>query len=126
MAFETWALVEIMGHVRLAGHVTETTIAGAPMLRVDVPKTKHREPFTKYYGASAIYSITLTDEATARFAAEQFDQPPVSPYILRIPESPALAEKMQHEPDVVIRSDYKWDLSTNNEDDYSDDEDDEF
>ena len=94
MGFEAWAIVEIMGHVRLAGKVTEETIAGVQLLRVDVPKTKTREPFTKYYGATAIYSITPTDEATATFAAEQFDQQPVQPYVLRMPQNPALAEKV--------------------------------
>ena len=34
--FDTWALVEIMGHKQLAGRVSETTLAGAGMLRVDV------------------------------------------------------------------------------------------
>ena len=36
--FEGWAIVELMGHRRLAGYVTETELAGAPMLRLDVPE----------------------------------------------------------------------------------------
>lgn len=92
--FETWAIVEIMGRSRIAGKVSEQSVAGAQMLRVDVPKTSKREAFTKYYSASAIYSITPTDEETATYAAEHFDEPPVQPYILRMPESPLLAEKV--------------------------------
>lgn len=38
--FDSWAILELMGHVRLAGRVSETMIAGAPMLRLDVPATE--------------------------------------------------------------------------------------
>lgn len=36
-AFEGWAILELMGHRRLAGHVRAVEIAGAGMLRLDVP-----------------------------------------------------------------------------------------
>lgn len=36
-AFESWAVLELMGHRRLAGFVREVTIAGAGLLRIDVP-----------------------------------------------------------------------------------------
>lgn len=36
-AFESWAILELMGHRRLAGYVREITLAGAGMLRIDVP-----------------------------------------------------------------------------------------
>lgn len=103
MAFETWAVVEIMGHVSIAGKVIEETIAGTQFLRVDVPKTSRREPFTKYYGPSAIYSITPTDEATATAAAEYFNQAAVPPHITRMPENSLLAEK------VINVDDDRWD-----------------
>ncbi len=35
--FETWAILELMGHRRLAGFVTEQEIGGANLLRIDVP-----------------------------------------------------------------------------------------
>jgi hypothetical protein len=35
--FEGWAILELMGHRRLAGRVSEIEIAGAKMLRLDVP-----------------------------------------------------------------------------------------
>ena len=99
MGFEAHAIVELMGHARIAGKVSEETIAGAALLRVDVPKTERREAYTKFYSAGAVYSITPTDEATANYAAEQFDNPPVSPYILRMPVNPALAEKVSIDDD---------------------------
>lgn len=35
--FEGWAILELMGHRRLAGYVRETELAGTGMLRLDVP-----------------------------------------------------------------------------------------
>ncbi|MGE5801580.1 MAG: hypothetical protein ACM358_04945 [Gemmatimonadota bacterium] len=61
--FEGWAIVELMGHRKLAGHVSEVTIAGAAMLRLDVPS---EPPVTQFYGGAAIYCITPTSEELAR------------------------------------------------------------
>lgn len=36
-SYEGWTLVEQLGHKRLAGYVRSVEIAGAGMLRVDVP-----------------------------------------------------------------------------------------
>lgn len=90
--FESFCIVELMGHARIAGKVSEQVIAGTAMLRVDVPKTGRKEAFTKYYSPSAVYSITPTDEATAQRAAEAFDEAPIQPWILRMPTSPLLAD----------------------------------
>lgn len=35
--FEGWAILELMGHRRLGGYVSEATVAGAGFLRIDVP-----------------------------------------------------------------------------------------
>jgi hypothetical protein len=35
--FEGWAFLELMGHRRLGGYVSEATVAGAGFLRIDVP-----------------------------------------------------------------------------------------
>ena len=60
--FEGCAILELMGHRRLAGYISEATIAGAPFLRIDIPG----EPAaTQYYSAAAVYAITPTTEETA-------------------------------------------------------------
>ena len=69
-AFKTWAVVEVMGHNEYAGFVSSESVAGIPMLRVDVPATSKREAFTKYLSASALYGISPCSEATARARAE--------------------------------------------------------
>lgn len=83
-SFETWAVVEVMGHKRFAGYVSEQTIGGTAFVRVDVPAIEPTAiagggtadgglpAFTKILGAASIYAITPCTEETARaFAAKQ-------------------------------------------------------
>ena len=72
--FESWGICEVMGHVRLAGLISEQVIAGVAMVRVDVPKTQAREGYTRFFGGSAIYCITPTSEETARYNAENIER----------------------------------------------------
>ena len=72
--FESWGICEVMGHVRLAGLISEQVIAGVAMVRVDVPKTQAREGYTRYFGAASIYGITPTSEETARYNAENIER----------------------------------------------------
>lgn len=73
--FEEWAVVEIMGHKRFAGLVTESALGGASFVRIDVPEidlpTGDVLPaFTKLFGAASIYSISpCTKESALAFAA---------------------------------------------------------
>lgn len=69
--FETWAIVELMGHHQIAGRATEESIAGQNMLRVDVPAVGERLPHTKYFGGGSIYAIHPCTEAIACAAAER-------------------------------------------------------
>jgi len=75
--FDLWCIVELFGHVKIAGRCTEQNIAGTNMLRVDVPETKIQPAFTRFFGASAIYAINPVDEATARYTAEKLEKKPI-------------------------------------------------
>jgi hypothetical protein len=55
--FEIPAIVELFGHGRIAGLVTEQQIAGAGFIRVDVPETKDQKAFTRFLNPSAIYAL---------------------------------------------------------------------
>lgn len=79
-AKEMWALVELFGHNRVAGKVTEAEIGGGSLIRVDVPSVKNQQPITKYYNVKAIYGITPVDEATAKRIAESIDAAPINSY----------------------------------------------
>jgi hypothetical protein len=75
--FETWAVVELFGHDRIAGYVTEQEIAGAAFVRVDVPGEDGQEGFSKLFGPSAIYSLTPVSETVARIAVQRFATRPL-------------------------------------------------
>lgn len=72
--FEAWGLVELMGHQRVAGRLSEQVIAGANLLRVDIPDGESFR--TVYYGPSAIYAVHVTDEAAARGIANNCEKRP--------------------------------------------------
>jgi hypothetical protein len=78
---EMWGVAELMGHRRLAGRLTEQTVAGAVFLRIDVPQADGAM-LTQLYSASAIYCITPTDEATARAVAAHHQPEPIYRYEL--------------------------------------------
>ena len=75
--FESWAIVEVMGHKRLAGFVTEQALGGASFIRVDVPECGDVAGFTQLLGASSIYAITPCTEEVARRACASFRARPV-------------------------------------------------
>jgi hypothetical protein len=84
-AYEGHAIVELMGHNVIAGYVSEQTIAGTAMLRVDVPKVGDQEPFTKFFSGGAIYGITPTTQEIAERAAQRLRPRPVSEYVVPVP-----------------------------------------
>jgi len=79
--FESFCIVELFGHQKIAGRVTEQVIAGQGFVRVDVPETKRQAGFTRLFGAGAIYSITPVSEEIALQAAERIWVEPVAVYI---------------------------------------------
>ncbi len=79
--FDTFALVELFGHARIAGRVSEQVIAGQGFIRVDVPDLEGQPGFTRIFGPSAIYSITPVSEEIATAAAESMRVRPVTVYI---------------------------------------------
>lgn len=73
--FEEWAVIEIMGHKRFAGFITEQAIGGASFVRVDVPEIDVgggtvMPAFTKLFGAASVYCISPCTEQTARAFAK--------------------------------------------------------
>jgi hypothetical protein len=81
--FDEWALVELMGHQRIAGRVTEAEIGGCKFVRVDVPESDGRQPLTKFLGPASIYAITPMTEETAREVAGRIDSSPISAWDAR-------------------------------------------
>lgn len=77
-ALDTWAIVELFGHKKLAGKLTEQTFGTAAMFRLDVPETDQggvfTKPYTKLIGVSSIYCITPCTEEVARAAAQRIER----------------------------------------------------
>lgn len=121
--FECWAIVEVMGHSKYAGYVSEQAIGGASFVRVDVPECIYEEEecavdergyadyslprikstvsvpaFTKLLGQSSIFAITPTTEDLARRAAAGFRSRPLNEYDL--PERKPMALTVSDEDEV--------------------------
>lgn len=75
--FEHWAVVELMGHVRLAGHVTEQELFGAKLGRIEIPQ-KDGSFVSQLFGGASVYRITPVTEAVARQVALNTTYMPVS------------------------------------------------
>lgn len=83
-----WAIVELFGHQRIAGKLSEQTMGGGTFVRVDVPAiAREGAPeipgFTKLFGNGAIYAINFVDERTARIAAAGIKATPIGVWDLR-------------------------------------------
>ena len=74
-----FAIVELFGHQRVAGRISEQSFGGDSFVRVDVPEVSFEErdygderlqtrviqAHTRTFGAKAIYAINWCDEQTA-------------------------------------------------------------
>lgn len=88
-----WAIVELMGHVKMAGKLTEEEKFGSKMGRLDIPDG---DGFvTQYFSGSSIYRITIVTEDVARMVRKSNDPAPVSswdfPKALASPQTSAEA-----------------------------------
>jgi hypothetical protein len=91
--FDQWGIVEIMGHNRIAGRIREQAIGGTAFVRVDVPQIDGQPAFTKLFGSSSIFSISLTSEETACAVATRLAPGPISTWDAR--EAVAAADRLQ-------------------------------
>jgi hypothetical protein len=94
-----WAIVELFGHQRIAGQISEQAFGGGAMVRVDVPQitvtetayvddesaqvTRTIPAHTRSFGTASIYSINWCDEVAATLAARTIKHEPLRPYSLR-------------------------------------------
>lgn len=79
--FEGWAILELMGHRKLAGRVSEAVIGGGSFIRIDVPG-ENADVATQFYAPGAVYCITPCTEDLARRTAAGCRPAPVTEYDL--------------------------------------------
>lgn len=93
--FKQWGILELMGHRRLAGLISEIQIAGTAFIRIDIPGSGGPlfgdDGFTQIYNPQAVYCFTPTSEEDARKAAKCIDPTPVKRW-----ELPHLEEKEEY------------------------------
>jgi hypothetical protein len=80
-----WGILELMGHVRLAGYVSEEEKFGGKLGRIDVPHPDGRTT-TQFFGGSSVYRLTPCTEEIARSVARHNEVKPIFTF-----ELPALA-----------------------------------
>ncbi len=82
-----WAVLELLGHRRLAGYVASGDVAGTPFLDVTTPSGE--ASVRTLVAHQAVYAITPCTEETARAAAasEAMRPGPVTPWEIA-PRSP--------------------------------------
>lgn len=82
-----WMLVELLGHNKIAGFVTEEQKWGQVLLRIDIPtsvnpETKGLEFTTQWYGTHALYCATPINETDAIQLAKQLRPKPFNKFDL--------------------------------------------
>jgi hypothetical protein len=87
-SFDQHCIVELMGHQRIAGRVTEQAVGGTNFVRVDVPAVNGNPAFTRLLGSAAIYALNPVSEEIALEADKQFRSLPVQAY-----DIPALRQR---------------------------------
>jgi hypothetical protein len=112
--FNQWAILELLGHRRLAGCVSEETIAGVSMLRIDIPAGDSLNLAagytTQYYSPSALYCLTPTTEAIVRVFCKTNQPTPIQRWELRTLEPSASATDLTSAPDEQVN----WDKVDSN------------
>lgn len=89
--FELWAILELFGHSRMAGKVSEQTIGSASFIRIDVPETKSQPAFSRIVNPSAIYAINPVTEEVALQMAEGIQNKPIESWDIRKMQEKLLA-----------------------------------
>lgn len=66
---DAWAVVELMGHVTLAGRITKLgEYGGLCLWQVDIPEGDGFR--TKFFGSQSVYRVRMVSEEIARAYAE--------------------------------------------------------
>jgi hypothetical protein len=109
--FKEWCVLELMGHRKLAGLVSEQEIAGHGFLRLDIHASKRYGPdgmeigtdhkSTQFYSPSSVYAITPVTEDTARAFAEGNQPAPVTRWELPAP-APRTDRDLRDDEDVAL------------------------
>jgi hypothetical protein len=117
-SYQGWAILELMGHVKLAGKLSEQKLAGMSFLKIDIPArpgTAVEGEFsaTQFINPSSIYRLHPVAEEVARAVAASIAPDPVTKWDVKaLLPSPAL-DRAQDEAE-----DYSDDDEDDEEEEY--------
>ena len=119
-SFDHWCVVELFGHTKIAGRVTEQVIGGQAFVRVDVPEHGNNAAFTKLYGSGAIYCMSPCSEAIARRALDRINISAISIYDPNVDELKSRLESAHNKIERLERKalagpDDAWDSDQDSE-----------
>lgn len=77
ISLDCWAVVELMGHQKIAGKCSNVSIAGCGFIRVQVPAHGSMPEYTRDLSPKAVYAINPCDEAAVMAALRYCDSSPV-------------------------------------------------
>jgi hypothetical protein len=92
------AVVELFGHQKMAGKVSEQTIGVATFVRIDVPETTSQPSFSRLVNPSAIYAINPVTEDVMKLMAEQITSKPIESWDIQKMQQKLLALKESNNP----------------------------
>jgi hypothetical protein len=75
-----YAMIELMGHSTVAGLVTETQLAGAGFLQVDILDQDGNTRFQRFIAPQAVYGINPVDKEIAIELCQRGDYSRISAY----------------------------------------------
>lgn len=90
--FAEWAIVELLGHRRVAGYLQETQLAGSGFLRLDIPDAPNQPGRTQFIAPGSVYAIHPVTEAVATAFAANAHAEPVSQWDLRQIEAKGIGD----------------------------------
>lgn len=94
--FELTAVVELFGHTRMSGTLTEQTIGGASFVRIDVPETERQPSFTRILNPSAIYAINPVTKEVMIEMANMIENKPIENWDIQKMHEKLLALKEEN------------------------------
>lgn len=104
--FASWCLVELMGHRKLAGYVTDDMLAGVKILRIDEPDLGPDRPGRSvFFNTTAIYALRPATEELVMAMAPNWVTPEITEWSLpssfRQAVRAALASVASPQPDAA-------------------------
>lgn len=83
---EQYAVVEMMGHRKVIGKITESDIGASSLIKVTVLNKSGEPERTEYIGVGSIYCLTIVTEAVAKEAVANYTPEPTWAYALNRPQ----------------------------------------